>query len=239
MRKIGSIVLAALILLSLVAMLPLYVSAAESSTHLIVFEWYGSGHITLNAIPFPDDSESNPDYKLLSFHWYTTAEYWINPENGYGFSDDEVVNAITAAADTWDSQTGFPVFSYEGIIYRVAGVKDGLNVVSWGKYSQSNAIAVTFIWYTRTRVGRSIRMEIVETDTLLNIYYSWSLSGEDDKMDVQNIMTHEFGHWCGLDDLYKDRDYWLTMYGYASVGETHKQTLGYGDILGLQKVYGK
>ena len=239
MRKIGSIVLAALILLSLVAMLPLYVSAAESSTHLIVFEWYGSGHITLNAIPFPDDSESNPDYKLLPFRWYVTANYWINPNNDYGFSKSEVESVINAAAKTWDDQTTFDVFAYRGTTESAAGEKDGCNVVSWGKYSQSNAIAVTFIWYTRTRVGRSIRMEIVETDTLLNIYYSWSLSGEDGKMDVRNIMTHEFGHWCGLDDLYKDRDYWLTMYGYASVGETHKRTLGYGDILGLQKVYGK
>jgi hypothetical protein len=239
MRKIGSIVLAALILLSLVAMLPLYVSAAESSTHLIVFEWYGSGHITLNAIPFPDDSESNPDYKLLPFRWYVTANYWINPNNDYGFPESEVESVINAAAETWDNQTTFDVFAYRGTTESAAGAKDGYNVVSWGEYSQSNAIAVTFIWYTRTRVGRSIRMEIVETDTLLNIYYSWSLSGEDDKMDVRNIMTHEFGHWCGLDDLYKDRDYWLTMYGYASVGETYKRTLGYGDILGLQKVYGK
>jgi hypothetical protein len=57
-------------------------------------------------------------------------------------------------------------------------------------------------------------------------------------MDVQNIMTHEFGHWCGLADLYADKDYWLTMYGYSNYGETYKQTLGLGDILGLRAVYG-
>ena len=57
-------------------------------------------------------------------------------------------------------------------------------------------------------------------------------------MDVMDIMTHEFGHWCGLKDLYSDKDYWLTMYGYAGYGETYKRTLGLGDILGLQKVYG-
>jgi hypothetical protein len=57
-------------------------------------------------------------------------------------------------------------------------------------------------------------------------------------MDVQNIMTHEFGHWCGLDDLYDSSDYWLTMYGYSGYGETYKQTLGWGDILGLKELYG-
>jgi len=35
--------------------------------------------------------------------------------------------------------------------------------------------------------------------------FTWSLTGEAGKMDVQNIMTHEFGHWCSLDDLYEDK----------------------------------
>jgi len=238
MRKIGFLALAFLILLSLVAMTPLSTFASESPVYLMVFEWYGRGRVTFNAIPPTDNSMSNPDYKLLPFHWYTTAEYWINPNNNYNFLGTAVEAAIKAAADAWDSETSFQVFSYKGTTDRVAGVNDGFNVVSWGEYSQSNAIAVTFIWYTRTCIGGRIRMAIVETDTLLNVYFEWSLTGENGKMDVQNIMTHEFGHWCGLDDLYKDRDYWLTMYGYASFGEIYKRTLGLGDILGLQKVYG-
>lgn len=72
----------------------------------------------------------------------------------------------------------------------------------------------------------------------MNTYYGWSLSGEAGKMDVQNIMTHEFGHWCGLDDLYNDADYWLTMYGYSNYGITYQRTLGLGDINGLKAVYG-
>jgi hypothetical protein len=238
MRKIGSIALIALILLSLVAILPLSVSAAEPA-YLMVVEWHGNGRVTLNAIPSTDNSMSNPDYKLLPFHWYTTAEYWINPTNEYGFSEDAVVANITTSANTWDKETSYEVFSYKGTTTIAAGTKDGYNVVSWGTYSQANAIAVTFIWYTYMRVGWRLRAAIVETDTLLNVDFAWSLSGESGKMDVQNIMTHEFGHWCGLDDLYRDRDYWLTMYGYANYGEMYKRTLGLGDILGLQKVYGQ
>jgi hypothetical protein len=205
----------------------------------MVVEWYGNGRVTLNAIPPEDDSMTNPDYKLLPFHWYTTAEYLINPTNTYGFSESDIVNNITAAANTWDDETNFQVFLYNDTTDRAAGKNDGYNVVSWGNYSQANVIAVTFIWCTYTRVGWRVRAAMVETDTLLDVDFDWSLSGEAGKMDVQNIMTHEFGHWCGLDDLYRDRDYWLTMYGYASYGETWKQTLGLGDIRGLQKVYGK
>ncbi len=72
----------------------------------------------------------------------------------------------------------------------------------------------------------------------MNTYYGWSLNGEAGKMDVQNIMTHELGHFCGIVDLYNNADYWLTMYGYSDFGETYKRTLGLSDILGLRAFYG-
>lgn len=153
------------------------------------------------AIPPKDDSKTNPDYKLLGFKWYATAEYWINPSNKYGFSMSAVVTTITASAETWDEKTKAAVFSYRGTTTRPAGKYDGYNVISWGAY-RAGVIAVTYIWYSGDT--------ILETDTRLNTLFKWSLTGEAKKMDVQNIMTHEFGHWCGLDDLYSDADYWLT-----------------------------
>jgi len=230
MRKTGSLALATLVTLSLIATLSLSVSAKESSIHLMVVEVaYEHGRVTPNVIPRTDNSMSNPDYKLLAFHWWVTAQYWINPTN-YVFSVTDVVSVITASADTWDVKTSAAVFSYVTTTDKSAGTYDGYNVVAWGAY-RVGVIAVTYIWYSGN--------EIVETDTKMNTYYKWSLSGEPGKMDVQNIMTHEFGHWCGLNDLYANKDYWLTMYGYANYGETYKQTLGLGDILGLQAVYGK
>ncbi|MGQ9718479.1 MAG: hypothetical protein ACUVWK_01285 [Nitrososphaerales archaeon] len=99
-------------------------SAVEPPADLMVAEWHGSGRVIINAITAGDDSETNPDYKLLPFHWYTTANYWINPNNRYGFSVTAVVTAITASADTWDAETNATVFSYQGI---PAGVlEDGI-----------------------------------------------------------------------------------------------------------------
>lgn len=230
MRKIGCLVFTALILLSFVVIIPLSAYAAEPPAHLMVVEWYGSGSTVVNAIPPQDDSMTNPHYKLLSFHWYTTAKYWINPSNKYGFSISAVVTVITTSAETWDKETSAVVFSYQGTTTKSAGKRDNYNVVAWGAY-RAGAIAVTYIWYSGS--------QILETDTKMNTLYKWSLAGEAGKMDVQNIMTHEFGHWAALADLYDDVDYWLTMYGYADYGETYKRTLGLGDILGLQAVYGK
>jgi len=232
MKKISSSITVVLILVMFFAILPPSVFAAEPPVRLVVIEhWHRGDRTTLNAIPPEDDSLTNPDYKLLPFYWHTTIKYWINPKNSYGFSTSAVVATITTAAETWDANTTFELFIYQGITGRSAGARDGYNVVAWGPYSNPNVIAVTYIWYTGDK--------IIETDTRLNTRFKWSLTGEAGKMDVQNIMTHEFGHWCGLDDLYEDRDYWLTMYGYASYGETYKRTLGLGDVLGLQARYGE
>jgi len=224
-----------LFLIALVAFIiatPVLAQASRADeVRLIVLELVVREHgrpVVVNAIPPTDDSATNTDYKLLPFHWYSTANYWINPSNKYGFSRDAVMTAITTSADTWDMETSATVFSYQTTTSRSAGKYDGYNVVSWGSY-RAGVIAVTYIWYRGS--------QIIETDTRMNTLYGWSLSGEAGKFDVQNIMTHEFGHWAGLADLYDDVDYWLTMYGYADYGEIYKRTLGLGDMLGLQAVY--
>jgi hypothetical protein len=70
-------------------------------------------------------------------------------------------------------------------------------------------------------------------------YADPSGSGDSGSFDIRNIMTHEAGHWIQLGDLYNSRDSYLTMYGYGSTGEIAKDTLGYGDELGIEKAYGQ
>jgi hypothetical protein len=57
-------------------------------------------------------------------------------------------------------------------------------------------------------------------------------SGDPESYDIQNVATHEFGHWIGLGDLYTSVNSELTMYGYGALGELKKSTLGNGDTLG-------
>lgn len=221
MRKLNALPLVFVVLFSVFATLPIAFSVADSSVELNIVVTY--------AIPPTDDSMTNSHYKLLRYHSYSTINYYINPSNTYGFSQSAVVNTVTGSANTWDVETAYQVFSYKSTTSRIAGTYDGVNVISWGTYS-AGVIAVTMSWVKGKRV--------LEVDCLMNTYYGWSLTGEAGKMDVQNIMTHELGHFCGLADLYKNADYWLTMYGYSDFGETYKQTLGLGDILGLKAFYG-
>jgi len=223
-----------LVLLASSLTLPLIAAAKPNNVELVVLELRADD--TYGAKPIkppptsPIDPEDNTHYALLGYSFSTTADYYINPTNTYGFATSDIVNTITVSAETWDTAVKFNVFSYEGTTDATSGNLDGLNVVDWGRY-RSGVIAVTMIWrYVATG-------DIAEVDMKLNTRYAWSLTGESNKMDVQNIVTHEFGHWAGLADLYNAEDGLLTMYGYSGYGITYQRDLGLGDRLGIIDVY--
>jgi hypothetical protein len=113
---------------------------------------------------------------------------------------------------------------------------DGKNIITWGSASGS-ALGVTYIWYNPTTE------EVRELDTIMNQNFFWKWSNGVstcayiNSYDAQDIMTHELGHWFGLDDEYTSAYTNNTMYGYGSTGDAKADTLTTGDILGVQAIY--
>lgn len=113
---------------------------------------------------------------------------------------------------------------------------DGQNIIAWGRTS-GTALAVTYTWYY-TSSGL-----VAETDTIFNKSFPWYWNAADstctdaNSYDAQDILTHETGHWMGLDDTYSAAYANNTMYGYGSKGEVKKDTLTTGDIQGVQAIY--
>jgi hypothetical protein len=227
-----------IVLFAFVSVVPLFAAAKSDDVQLTVLELKANGKPGGtpggNTYSPTDNSMSNPDYALLKIHWFTTANYWVNPAGATGFTSAQIVNVVAASTFTWDKETNAAVFAYQGETSAAAGTRDSKNTVDWGTYT-NGVIAVTMIW--------SRGYQILETDLRMNTIYAWSISSEGNgvsgKMDMQSILTHEFGHWAGLKELYKNADYWLTMYGYGDYDQTWTQSLCQGDINGLIAVYGQ
>jgi len=183
------------------------------------------------------------DFKYNGIHWSgitPQVHYKINPDNNQGLPNLQVVSAVDAAFTEWTNHNPadgkYIRFFDEGITKLETSAnpsRDYTNTVSFELLNSAypNAIAITFYWYSRGS------KELVETDTVFNSDLPWSVAGDSQSYDLQNIATHEFGHWLLLGDLYSVRDWALTMYGYGSLGETIKSTLGKGDISGINKIY--
>ncbi|KXB07994.1 hypothetical protein AKJ58_01270 [candidate division MSBL1 archaeon SCGC-AAA385D11] len=188
--------------------------------------------------PTWDDTED--DYRLImgGAKWLETMTYELNPGTvpGYLLALD-LINTkmvLEESMETWDKEFGFNLFadSIGSTVVSSVG-NDGTNLVMWSDLDDG-VIAVNTLWIDPAS------KEIVESDVQFNTDYTWS-TAEDcpkEEMDLQNIATHEFGH-NGLDDLRPLKDGDLTMYAYSATGETKKRTLGYGDELGIQDLYGE
>jgi len=185
----------------------------------------------------PDKPDKPPKPSGRGKEWYKySGIHWVSGDLPviYVVDDGLDFGVIVKSFETWDDETSTELF-FEGVQGEVtAGFLDDTNALSYGDYYSAGVIAVTYIWYYPD-TG-----EIVEVDTLFDTDYTWGDATFDPTvMDLQNIATHEFGHWLVLDDLYNRPARKQTMYGYSTYGETIKRTLESGDIAGIQEIYGE
>lgn len=172
--------------------------------------------------------------KLLS--WKRGPIYYtINPN---GFSESFVAEAVSAGAEEWDENTSAELFDNN---YAVSSgpetkykLQNYVNAISFEDYYEDpNIIAAANIWYNPAT------KEIVEFDIVFETDFTWGdATIEKEKMDLQNIVTHELGHAVGLADVYDGDCSDVTMYGYSGYGETQKRTIETPDITAVQMLYG-
>jgi hypothetical protein len=167
-------------------------------------------------------------------------------ENFTGSSDEvsnleELRRAVRASFGAWNSiecsdmtlldggltssnDTGFDLGSENTNL--VAWRDDG-----WGEVASSRAFALTSVTFN-PRSG-----VIVDADIEVNTeFYAYSASPDPqpNHVDLRNTMTHEVGHFVGLDHTPISE---ATMYASAAEGETKKRTLEQDDIDGICHIY--
>jgi hypothetical protein len=126
---------------------------------------------------------------------------------------------------------------YLGTTDRVAcGPRDGHSVVSFGPMpagSDRDTIAVTCTYATGIR--------IVEADIVINEDEPWALSADRcrrQQLILEATVTHEVGHAFGLDHVGQRKHGHLTMSPKVGACDNGPSTLGLGDLLGLEELYG-
>jgi len=166
--------------------------------------------------------------------------------------DGNFLEAVKQGIQTWEDDTGSSfVGSFLGTTNKKAslvdlvGKIDGLNVIEWGRTAHigpSVVAVVSFLFFTDSG-------DMVEADMRFNQDLSWcsnvGLIGDPDDLvgdttcfDVQNIATHEGGHFvAGFTDLIGTNEENLTMFGITAQGEVKKRTLALGDELSIAIAY--
>jgi hypothetical protein len=156
---------------------------------------------------------------------YSYSGYkWLGTSTSYTWGSSipsDWKSLVNDAANAWNTA---------GSKFRFSESSWTLNKIYKTKLGTAGPIAQATTW--------SLLKIIYLAKIDFNSDYTWSTSGQSGSYDVQNIATHELGHWLQLNDLYGGSDSEKTMYGYASKGETKKRSLETDDKNGIKYIYG-
>ena len=225
----------------------------------VVFVHYPKGLEAKGGLPGPPDTPPKPDdgngggggklwYKYSGIHWETPyASFLYNPAGAPG----DYLGAIQLGFDVWTAEGGSSFTFGTGVetahgISSLYDIADNYNVVGWvdlDAFGFTNAIAVTMVWY----IGGIIQ----EVDMAFsnNPEFEWkqNLPGDEEwdfgntvgkyDVDVQNIATHEAGHWLMLGDMYNKPASEQTMFGISAEFDLQKRSLESGDLAGIVEIY--
>jgi len=170
-----------------------------------------------------NDCSGNFRFTNGGLKWSDSSVNYALNSTGSGLGASDVSAAITAAFDVWKTAESIsPTFNESG---------GASNTIAWASLGTTGVVAQASITYnppTKTIVAFSMTF---------NSDLDWSITGEAEKFDVQNIAVHETGHVEGLNHVNAPKDGVESMYRLTATGETLKGDLCVGDIAGIQKLY--
>jgi Matrixin/IPT/TIG domain/Carboxypeptidase regulatory-like domain len=162
--------------------------------------------------------------------------YWINEKGFSKITNGSDFLAVHSSFHAWETVASADVQFVSGGTTTAAGVgRDGMNVVSFTDTSApmgSSTIAATFSFFKRDTSG----LTIDEADIAFNPALDFSTSAEQNKFDIQSVLTHEIGHLLGLDHSAMVSS---VMVPFGTTSQLDQRTLAYDDIAGITELYPK
>ncbi|MGE0708014.1 MAG: matrixin family metalloprotease [Planctomycetota bacterium] len=176
----------------------------------------------------------------LPFFWQnSTVTFAINATGHPTITDDSEVAAVRLGFEAWkkipSSRVDFIEDTSAASRARTDWRSDDLHTVLWDMDNESGffgagsgLVAITPVDFNPT-TG-----QIIDADILFNGSKAFSTSGEGGKFDVQNIATHEVGHFIGLDH---SAVVGATMNPFANTADTRLRSLEPDDVAAAASIY--
>ena len=179
---------------------------------------------------------------------YLPFKYQLNVD-----TSEDYTTAIQAAADTWSNvPTSYWVFEEGERSPKQKPSRDNVNLIYFDTKDSSenfepNTDVIAFSMTWTNGVGEDYHA--VESDLVWNARDFPPSSNPDncpsDTMDLQSVVTHEFGHHLGLGHAGEHGSPpgvgelvpQATMYGYGAPGDTAKRSLHPQDVAGISEIY--
>jgi hypothetical protein len=164
-------------------------------------------------------------------HWDTDEFPLVYEINAYGTSDcTGEYSAVQDAFDTWEDVSSCELtFDYDGTTLDELS-QDGNNVVDWETENGESWVGLNTYWYLPSG-------EAIESDIVANDKYEFCIGYVSGEYDVQNLMTHEVGHYIVLWDLWDSDNSAKTMYHEVDTYQCSRRSLHSGDRDGARYVY--
>lgn len=176
----------------------------------------------------------------LPFYWAnSTITFTINEVADPGTSDESDVAAVRLGFEAWSkvpsSRLDFVEDTSSQSRARTDWRADNLHTVLWDTTNESGffgpgsgLVAITPVDFDPSS-GR-----ILDADILFNGTKPFSTSGDAGKFDIQNIATHEVGHFVGFDH---SAVVGATMNPFANTTDTRLRSLEADDIAAAGAIY--
>ena len=176
----------------------------------------------------------------LPFYWpNSTITFTINEVADPGTTDESDVAAVRLGFEAWSkvpsSRLDFVEDTSAASRSRTDWRSDNLHTVLWDTNNESGffgagsgLVAITPVDFDPSS-GK-----IIDADILFNGTKPFSTSGDAGKFDIQNIATHEVGHFVGLDH---SAVIGATMNPFANTTDTRLRSLEADDIAAAGAIY--
>lgn len=169
----------------------------------------------------------------------TLVHFVVQSEGAPGINDGSDRTAIQAAFSAWGSSDNFLQLAEDADPAQRARTdwrSDDIHLVTWDDTNESGFFGSGSGLVAATPVEFDPQTgAILDADVILDGTRPWSTTLEAGKFDVQAVVTHEVGHFLGLDHSAVHR---ATMNPAVKEGQTWQRSLESDDRAGATALYG-